>query len=335
MTAAGIALNFVMEADRDAMPLHNEQVWTTMPQRGRYRRSYNKRAREFARNRRQENKISPVKVSLISMIVSMGIIVAAVILYFRAGSAPRSASVDRYKPGPVFGPVQYDLPRTLESLDPESAKSIIEAALGNRDPAQVTSHFMLGSSAVDPQEAIALLDYFKKSEGAVDGLEPIGGKLASGRIVEEVVVTSSKEGRRSNRVAQLILHKGKWLIDLDSYARHANPGWNQILGRKCETATVRIFLTPDSYYNGDQYEEESWDCYALISPDVDEILFGYAARDSAQQKALDSILAKEEPVHKATIRIASSGSGERMQFEITEVIADDWFVGATPFDRSF
>jgi len=321
-----------MVADREGKPNHIEQVDALLGIQGRY--STRKRT-NVLKGRSHDRKLL-VRISLIFMVISIAVIVATVFMYFRAGNASRLASGESgFDPDSVAVSSKRASTEILDSLDPEAASKIVKAALGNRNPALVTSYFVLGSSAATPREAIALLDYFRADEGSPDGLEPIGGKLTSGRIAEEVVVTSVKDGRMSNRVAQLLPDHGKWRIDLDSYARHVSPGWEEILGRKCDAATVRVFVTPDSYYNGGQFSEDSWRCYALISPDVDEILFGYAARDSVQEEAMERILSKEEPVHKATLRLKVSENQGPMQFEISQVIADDWLVGETRFDESF
>lgn len=276
-----------------------------------------------------------VKVSLVFMVISVVIILTAVILYFQNAARFQSASGDRsFVPSFIEGSANESSSHEMESLDPDVAVEIVRSALENRDTKQVENLFIFGSSAGSPQEVIALLDKLDAKEGSPDGLEPLGGKLASGRLAEEVMVTSERDGRMSNRLAQLFLKDGKWRIDLDSFARHADPGWEDILGQRCDVATVRVFVTADDYYNGDRYGEKSWRCYALISPDVDEILFGYAARGSAQEKAMDWILSKEEEVHRAALRILIPKIKGRMQFEISQVIADDWFIGETEFDES-
>ncbi len=317
-----------MLARHDGKPSHTQQVETILKSVGRY----GTRQRSNLRRGKSHDRKLLVRVSLVFMLISIGIVLTMVFLYFRAGSATRLATGGRaFDPGLETKAENME----LEPLDPEAAIRFVRAALGNRDPALVSSHFILGASAATPREVIALLDEVQSREGSPDGIEYLGSKMASEYIVEEVVVTSVKDGRVSNRVAQLRPDGGEWRIDLDSYARHASPGWEDILARKCETATVRVFISPDNYYNGEPFSEDLWKCHGLISPDVDEIMFGYASRGSAQEKALERILSKEEPFHRAMISIRVSEKQGRMQFEISRVIADDWFIGETSFDVSF
>jgi len=79
--------------------------------------------------------------------------------------------------------------------------------------------------------------------------------------------------------------------------------------------------------------EDAWKCYALISPDVGEILFGYVARGSVQDQAMERIMAKEQDVHRATIEVLiGEKTNGRMQFEISRVLSDDWFIGGTSYN---
>ena len=294
------------------------------------------RKRKSPPDRERHDRKSPIGISLFFSVASLALIMAAVLLFFRSGGGSRSSNGDM-----GFAPV---LMETLESeipdgiakpLSGEDAVALVRSALNTRDPAVVGHFLIFGDSAKSPQKAIELLDHIETKDGRPHGFEYLGPKVASGGDVEEVMVTFEKDGRFANRLAQLALENGRWRIDMDSYARHASPGWADILARKCDAATVRVFVTPDNYYNGGRYLEDLWKCYALISPDVDEILFGYVARGSAQEKAMDKIILKEEDFHRATLEILTTREQGRMRFEISRVYADDWFIGELHFDDLF
>ena len=277
-----------------------------------------------------------VRVSLVFMVISVGIVLLAVVLFFR--NAPRASSsggASVFVPGLNGGMAGEPANDTMESLDPEAAARIVRSALRNRDPKRVETFFILGSSAQSPEEAIALLGRLEKADGLPEVIEPIGSRLISGILAEEVAVLSGVEERKSSRLAQLFLVNGNWRIDLDSYSRHAEPGWGEILARKCDVATVRVFVTEDNYYIGDLYAEALWKCYALVSPDTDEIMFGYAARGSGEEKALDRIVAQEGNIHKATLILKIKEQQGRGQFEISRVLGDDWSVVGMEAGESF
>jgi hypothetical protein len=219
------------------------------------------------------------------------------------------------------------------NLSAEDTVELVRKALNNRDVAQVESFFILGDSADTPLEANELSKRIRAQDGLPHGIEYLGEKVIPGGIAKEVMVSSIKGDKESNRLGQLLYRRGRWLIDMDSYARHASPGWDHILGRKCDSATVRVFVSPDNYYNGERYVEDAWKCYALISPDVEEILFGYVARGSVQDQAMERIMANEEEFHRATLEVLLSEKvNGRIQFEISRVISDDWLIGGASYD---
>lgn len=222
---------------------------------------------------------------------------------------------------------------TIKILSAEDTIELVRKALKNQDAALVEKFFILGASATTPQEAIELNERIKAEDGVPHGFEYIGEKVIPGGIAKEVMVSSKNGNQESNRLGQLFYRDGRWRIDMDSYVRHASPSWDDILSRKCASATIRVFVSPDNYYNGDRYVEDTWKCYSLISPDVDEILFGYVARGSVQEQAMERIISKEENYHRAAIEILLTTKAKgRTQFDISRVLSDDWFIGETHYE---
>jgi hypothetical protein len=277
-----------------------------------------------------------IRISVVFSILSLAIILAAVFLYFRNGGTAQAASGEA-----IFSPSSMDsfaneTPEELiGALSAEDAVELVRSALQNRDPALVENYFILGASATTPQQAIEVLERLGKSDGHPVGFESLGEILTKGGAVEEVVVFFEANGLPSSRLAQLLFENSRWRIDLDSFTRHASPGWEDILGRECDVAVVRVFVTADSYYNGGRYLEDRWKCYAMASPDVDEILYGYVARGSAQEKAMDWILSNGAGLRRAALEILTTWEPGPKQFEISRVFSDDWFIGETHLDEGF
>ena len=220
-------------------------------------------------------------------------------------------------------------------LSAEDTVDMVHKALQNKDLAQVENYFILGASAATPQEAIELNERIKAEDGLTQGIQYLGEKAIRGGVAKEVMISSKNGSQESNRLGQLFYRDGRWRIDMDSYVRHVSPSWDYILSRKCDSATVRVFVSPDNYYNGDRYVEDTWKCYALISPDVDEILFGYVARGSVQEQAMERIISKEENFHRATLEVLLTAKVKgRLQLEISRVLSDDWFIGSAYYDDS-
>lgn len=297
---------------------------------------YGTRQRRSQPDRERYDRKSLIRVSLVFSALSLVFILASVYLLFRNSGASSSRNGDAsFAPSFMDGSASEFPISMTDSLIADDAVELVRAALQNRDPALVESFFIFGGAAATPEKIIDLLKRIEGEDGNPHGFDPLGARMTRGVVAEEVMVTSRKDGRDSHRLTQLLFVNGKWRIDLDSYVRHVSPSWEDILDRKCDVAIIRVFVNPDSYYNGNKYLEDRWKCYALISPDVDEILFGYAARNSVQEEAMDRIMAKEEEFHRAIIEVSITKEQGRKQFEISRVLADDWLAGDIHFDVSF
>lgn len=302
---------------------------------GTSKRKNVRRSRRADGSERHDRK-SLIRVSFVFWVLSLAVILTAVFLFFRDGGASQARSGDM---GFAFGYMEGSASEISDgitvSLSAEDAVELVRSALQNRDPALVESFFILGASATTQQRAVELLEQLGTVDGDPVGFESLGEKLTEGGAAEEVLVFFETDGLPSNRLAQILFEDGGWRIDLDSYARHASPSWEDILGRECDVAVVRLFVTADSYYNGGRYLEDHWKCYALASPDVEEVFYGYAARGSAQEKAMDRILSNETEFHRATLEILDTRAPVLKQFEISRVFSDDWFIGETHLDEGF
>ncbi len=269
-------------------------------------------------------------------VVTLAVVVAFVVLKFKGEAERRETSA-------TTGKISTDLDKAFSSsaesevpsLGQEEALKIVATALENRDPLLFPEYFVppaVGTTA----EAIAELSEAAAKEGPVSEMRWIGPKLANHRIVEQVVVSTEKDGEKHNRLAQLVpTSDGGWRIDFDSYMRTASAGWEHIVAGRVPAATVRIFLAADSYYNGIFSDERTWQSYTLVSPDTPEILYGYSRKGSPQHSALTRILSNEDKAHRATLVIRTLPEAGERQFEISRVLAENWVLGEKDFDRSF
>ena len=263
----------------------------------------------------------------------MAVIIAA---YFRAAASPVGAPAgsSAYPTG-LEEAYPDETSSDMPTLEPEQALGIVKAAFDNRDPAFVADHFLLGSLA-DPNEALRVLANVRETEGDTTSMEWIGETNCNGMRRWQVVVFLDNGERQQNRLAQLLVgNDGIWRIDLDSYLRMVSPDWETILSSQSGTSLVRVFLAPDSYYNGIYADESEWRAYALASPDVEDLLYGYAKHGSSQHKAITRILSSEQPFHRATLRIVKNPESGARQFEISSVVAENWIVGDDDFDEAF
>ncbi|QTN33070.1 hypothetical protein HZ994_12340 [Akkermansiaceae bacterium] len=221
------------------------------------------------------------------------------------------------------------------ALEREDALAIVAAALSNRDIASAERLFILGEGT-DAAQAARNLRTIAEAEGSIVDMSWLGQKFANGISIAEVVVTMQTGERTTNRLAQLVpCPDGKWRIDLRSYLRKSVPEWPVILGRASPESVVRVFIASDTYYNGIYSDDRIWQAYALVSPDVKDIIYAYAKRDSPQDRAMRKILSAEEEVHRATLAIRAHPDGGPRQFRISSVLAENWVLGDTPYDKNF
>ncbi|MEP2775148.1 MAG: hypothetical protein ABJQ29_02390 [Luteolibacter sp.] len=222
---------------------------------------------------------------------------------------------------------------SLPTLDQESTKSLVRESLNITDKSQVKDRFIVHSSEA---AVISDLAELKETEGDISRIDWLGQIFANGNVHDEVIVFRENKNTESNRVAQLFKgDDGKWRIDYDAYMRTATPSWGKILSRSVDDSVVRVFINAYSYYNGIYSDDRIWQAYSIASPDVDNVIYGYAKRGSRQEKALTRMLGAGGSIPRATIGLHSAdGAGER-QFEISRVYAEDWSIGAQAYDESF
>ena len=237
--------------------------------------------------------------------------------------------------GNLAKPFQERKAAELKQLDRQEALAIVKAAFAGISAEAVDGYFILGPSD-DPRKAIDALQGLTEREGAVIDYEWLGQKFSNGSMIGEVATRSVGADGTKSRIAQLVSGAdGKWRIDLDSYLRKCVPDWAKILSGESETCLVRVFFSPDTYYNGSFSDEGKWQSYTLASADAEDVLYGYAKRGSPQDKALRKMLGSGANLYTATLEMSSAPDGRTRQFEITGVLAEGWVVGESRFDASF
>lgn len=220
------------------------------------------------------------------------------------------------------------------SLPEAEAIALVKQALAVRDPESVPEYFRPCDST--PVQVVGFLKSLDEIDGPLSRVELLGSIDGNGMVVDGLVVTFEGKGSPRNRVAMLTPDEtGKWKVDYDAFARTVTPSWDEFLEKGAKTAQVRIYAALDSYYNGVFMDEAQWVCYGIASPDTDVILLGYCRKGSPQAAAMSSIFKKNPKLNRATLEIRRvEGAGPR-QVEISHVLAEDWVMGARPFEDHF
>lgn len=217
-----------------------------------------------------------------------------------------------------------------------AALALVKQALALRDPEKVAEYFR--PDGASPQEIIDFLKGMDASDGQIDGMQWLSSMGTIMIPLEGVLVSFKSKGEEAPRSRIVVMTSdpaGKWRIDYDAFARMVTPSWNDLLKKQTATATVRVYVKPDNYYNGPFNDEKLWVCYSTCSPDTEETLKVYCKIGSPQTAAMASMCSKGDKVIRATLLIRRVEGTEARQFEISKVLAEDWVAGPAPFDEGF
>lgn len=241
---------------------------------------------------------------------------------------------------PIAGTLPADAVQTalpvpkFPSPSQTDAIAMVKQGLAVRDPEKIPEFFRLGTSST--QEIVVFLENLKSRDGVIDHLEWLGSMDANGLLIDGVVVNFTGMDKPRNRLALLTPNEaGRWQIDFDAFARTVKPAWPELLEKQAQVAEVRVYAAKDSYHNGPFRDDKQWVCFGIGSPDTDQVLLAYAKTGSPQAAAMRWIFSKDSRMSRTTLEIRRVPDGEPRQFEISRVLAEDWVVGAVPFDDGF
>lgn len=214
------------------------------------------------------------------------------------------------------------------------ALALVKRCLAIRDPEEIPGCFRMGSAS--PLEVVDFLKKLESRDGPVVRYEWLSSMDANRLSIDGVFVSFKGGEKPLARLALLTPDAaGAWKLDFDAFARTVKPSWNEIFEKGATPAQVRVNVAKDSYYNGPFKDDKQWSCFRMASPDTEEVLLGYCKVGSRQAAAMNWMFSKDAKMARATLEIRRVDGAERSQFEISQVIAEDWVVSAVPFDEGF
>lgn len=271
-------------------------------------------------------------------LIVLGVVGAALWFWLRHARA-RGEAAGKLAEGAAS--VQTRVVSRFKSPSQDEAFDLVRRALALREPGGVGEVFRLGPAG--PEAVVGFLKSLDTSGVAAADLSWLGSMDANGLLLDGVLLKGlSGSGGKDSRLAMLTPDEmGKWRIDYDAFARTVEPSWSGILEADEVEGVVRVIVGADTYFNGPFADEAQWVCYSMRTPDIEPVLFGYCRRDTAQAAAMERIIAAAEttvaagqpPLRRATLRVVRRGGGEKRQFEITRVLAEDWVVADKAFDQ--
>lgn len=262
------------------------------------------------------------KWSLSLGLATVAMIALAIFLWLRPYVFPDEEGTPLVAP---VAPVKVRIDSKFPSPQKDAAIEIVKQATVHPDLAKVKA--LIRPCGTTPE---AIVEYFKTAEardGAVEHYEWLSSMDVNGLLIEGVLVSCKGKEKPAERLAFLTPDEaGKWKLDFDSYARTVTPPWPELLEKGAEQAQVRVFTGRDMYYNGVFSDESQWICYAMASPDMEELLRGYCKVGSPQAEAMERLFNDGRRLSRATMELRRVKDGEPKQFEITKLVAEDWIV---------
>lgn len=278
-------------------------------------------------------------LTILSSLVVAGVLLAGVWVGFRF----RSRFVPTALPAAAgrHSEEHVRIASSVKSPSEEEALALVARALECRDEQSAAARMRLG----DTKAADAVRFLMESGADEIDRkrMQWMGSVDIEGLLMEGVQIHSLDKQIESGRIAFLVPdEQGIWKLDFDAFARACKPAWKAVLNGTPAPAKVRIWATPDSYYNGGFADESQWRCFGITSPDVytqlpeeKRLMYGYCRKDSPQSRALDRVLSAGNQLLRLTLEIKRAEGGEKIQFEILRVLSEDWVMTAKPFDERF
>lgn len=120
----------------------------------------------------------------------------------------------------------------------------------------------------------------------------------------------------------------RYVLDWESWVGYSEIPWKEFKEKKpTKPFVMRAKVEYGRYHNFGFQDEERWECLKLISPDGEEVIFGYFEVDSDVSKDFQEVMEglDGEPIDALTLRIRYPEDGKAgNQVLITEVMALGW-----------
>lgn len=270
--------------------------------------------------RKSRGRIRLMLISAAAGLAALVVIVASFTLWLRT----RTRSATAGKPAEV----EWNNVRVASKFPSpgrEQAVDLVRRAVMTRDPRAVAELYRDG--AARSAEIIDFLKGVEMTDGPVEHYEWLSSLDTNGLLVEGVAVIFRGGEKPAERIAFLTPDTaGIWQMDFDAFARTVTPSWQELLQDGADGGRVRIVAGRDVYYNGPFSDESQWTCYALVSPDTEEILKGYSRVGTPEDEEMKKFFPRGEATCRATLELRRVKDAGPRQFEISRVVAKDWIL---------
>ena len=215
-------------------------------------------------------------------------------------------------------------------LSEEKALDLVRTVLSARSVDELRGLVRLKD--ISAAEAVDFLVGMEKKDGKISRMDWIGNMDSNGIQIEGVEIVYKNEKVRPRRVLLTPDEKGTWQVDLAALAGHNTTAWDKIISEPEVHADLRVMIGHDNYYNGRFSNDREWASFAMIGAETTTLLIGYCPVESETNRAL-MILLRDQRAVRAIVRIKKTDAPDSRQCEIVTILAEDWILTDTPFDK--
>ena len=249
-------------------------------------------------------------------------------------------------------PEQAPLPPQVVDYKPllstNQALELTQSLLSAKSPEDLSE--LIRPGTLNPQQAYEFIQDLRMPDGSEPNTTWLGTVDSLSVPIESLTVQYEDNPYRMTLLTPDA--NGDWKIDFDAFAQLCVPNFKEFLDGSGSEGLIRVRVIEDNYFNGVFSDELKWKCYILSHSKDENSLFGYCERGSKAHAALEVIEKRlidhtTEPgaelsdimkrtsstSSRVTLRIKRPAEAELRQFEITDVIADDWLISDIPFDE--
>ncbi len=270
---------------------------------------------------RGRQKTRTMMFSALCGLAALAVIGGSVVVWVLPRLKPGVADSEAWMESDVKVAPRFPSPDRKEALD------LVRRAVTARDAIEIAALYRNG--AARSAEIVGFLNALEVTDGRLERYEWLGSMDVNGLLVEGVAVVFKGHEKPAGRIAFLTPDPaGNWQMDFDAFARTVSPSWKELFrnGGEQEQARVRVIAGRDVYYNGPYRDESQWTCYAIVSPDTDELLHGYCRVGTPEADGMSRLFSDGEATSRVTLELRRTKDAEPRQFEISRVLAKDWIL---------
>ena len=205
----------------------------------------------------------------------------------------------------VWGFIDWVMPDPDRAADHVKGSSdsdeVIDIGLGSTEVEELAASFLQAESV---EELLEIIEHPEISEPRLRAFygENGPGKLPMGGVFLEIREIEFGDDETlfgvmvNNVFGSMVLlpvregTQGQPTIEWEASVGWMDPSWEEIIEAKpVDPTVVKVFVTPDDYYNYEYRDEQKWVCVKLSSRDLESDCYAYFERGDEEMAGLASL----------------------------------------------